>query len=467
MAATAESIRRQLRIMKSMGANAVRTSHNPASPLFLDVAAEEGMLVLEEAFDFWSEPKTPAGYGRSSFRECWERDLRAMVRRDRGRPNVIMWSLGNEMNEQSPRSCRERGTASAVSFGRRMHQIVREEDEYRPTTVACWNPDAISNGFDRVADVFGANYLPSSYRPFISSHPGVGIVGTETCSVLSSRGEYFFPLDPSHVKMQGPCTNGFVNGQVSSYDVSTIRTNNYAPDVEFRAQDENPAVMGEFVWTGFDYLSEPTPYDYVARSSYYGIVDLCGFPKDRYYLYQAHWRPQLPMAHILPHWTWPDRVGKVTPVHVYTSGDEAELFVNGRTQGRRRRGARDYRFQWNGVVYEPGEVFVRTWKGGRPWAEDRVVTAGAPQVVRVEQEREFPSYHRIVVKDASGRFCPTAKVWVRLRTVGEWRIKAVANGDPMDHAPFVGTNKVRTFNGLAQVIVDRSGQGALSAELIR
>ncbi len=466
MAATAESIRRQLTIMKEMGANAVRTSHNPASPLFLDIAAEMGFYVLEEAFDYWRKGKTGGGY-QKVFEAHYADNLRAMVRRDRGRANVIMWSIGNEVVEQSPSYCAKHGTADAVAFGKELSEIVKNEDPFRPVTHACWNADTISNGFDRISEVYGANYLPSLYAPFIAAHPEVRIVGTETCSVLSSRGFYTFPLDARFVTEQGPYTNGFVRQQVSSYDVTTMRTNNYSPDVEFLAQERNPAVMGEFVWTGFDYLSEPSPYEVASRSSYYGIVDLCGFPKDRYYLYRSVWCPDVPTAHILPHWTWPGREGQVTPVHVYSSGDEAELFVNGVSQGIRRRDKGEYRFMWNEIVYQPGEVSVKVRKNGKEWAHDRVITAGAPAKLELEMEKNFPSYYRIRVVDGRGNFCPTAAERVRIVTTGGWKIKAVANGDAADHTPFVGTDEIVTFNGLAQVIIDKRGEGTVKVERLK
>ena len=317
--------------------------------------------------------------------------------------------------------------------------------------------------------------------------------GSETASTVSSRGEYFFPVE----QKLGAGADVF---QVSSYDLyfpSWATT----PDTEFAAQDDNPAVLGEFVWTGIDYLGEPTPFDptrYLtynkdpedrrrivaateknrgvapSRSSYFGIIDLCGFKKDRFYLYQARWRPDLPMAHILPHWTWPDRVGKVTPVHVYTSGDEAELFLNGRSQGRKKRGPRDYRLRWDEVVYEPGELKVVAYKAGREWAKALERTAGAAAVVALEADRDDLradgqdlAFVTVSIRDEAGGLVPRAGERVRFRLEGPGEIIAVDNGDPTRLESFQAKD-CRAFNGLCLVIVrtlsGRAGSIILRAE---
>jgi beta-galactosidase len=392
---------RQLQILKEMGVNALRTSHNMPAPELLDLCDRMGILVMDESFDCWARGKTPNDYSR--FWNDWhEKDLRAEIRRDRNHPSVIMWSLGNEINEQ--------GKAEAVPIVEELVRIAHEEDFTRPATaggngVIHWNPR-----FAGAYDILGENYEPGNYAAILKRFPDKPLFASETSSCVSSRGEYFFQSpegmaafneglrkreedrhdrEVKKAQAAGKPTpvprefkprqftsislstheGGMENFQVSSYDL-------YAPgwaqtpDQEFAGLDAAPSVAGEFVWTGFDYLGEPTPFNAdvtnllnfrndpakqaemekqlkelgkvrcPSRSSYFGVVDLCGFPKDRFYLYQSRWRPELPMVHILPHWNWPDRVGKVTPVHLYTSGDEAELFLNGKSLGRKKKGAK-------------------------------------------------------------------------------------------------------------------------------
>ena len=347
-AVNTSALERQLRILRDMGANSIRTSHNPPTPELLDLCDRMGLLVQVEAFDCWALRKTRNDYSLD-FPWWHEADLRAMVRRDRNHPSVVMWSIGNEIVEQ-------RDTVGH-RLATRLAGLVREEDRTRPVTGGFNGVWSGYIGFQTSLDVFGYNYKPEEYPAFRARHPSIPLIGSETASTISSRGEYFFPV--SNDKLQGRS-----DFQMSSYDL-------YAPgwamppDREFAAQDKHPSVLGEYVWTGFDYLGEPTPYNsdstnilnysdpaeraraerelaelgkiqVPSRSSYFGIIDLAGFPKDRYYLYQARWRPDLPMAHLLPHWTWPDRVGQITPVHLYTSGDEAELFLNGQSLGRKK-----------------------------------------------------------------------------------------------------------------------------------
>ncbi|HKL20549.1 MAG TPA: DUF4982 domain-containing protein, partial [Tichowtungia sp.] len=386
-----------------MGCNAIRTAHNPPAPELLDLCDRMGVLVQVEAFDCWAAGKTENDYNRF-FKEWHEKDLRAMIKRDRNHPCVIMWSIGNEVREQR----KPEGPALA----KHLADIARDEDPTRPVTVGCNSTDAGFNGFEKAVDVFGYNYKAKNegkvYRRFLKEHPGVPLYGSETASCVSSRGEYFFPV--SDDKSKG-CGGYF---QVSSYDLYAPRWA-YKPDVEFEAQDRLAPLFGEFVWTGFDYIGEPTPYNKdetnllnfhdpeqrkkaelelqkldgmnPARSSFFGIIDLCGFPKDRFYIYQAHWRPELPMAHILPHWNWPERAGEITPVHVYTSGDEAELFLNGKSLGRKKKGPYEYRLRWDDVVYQPGELKVIAYRNGKKWAEQTMKTTGNAEQVMLTADR--------------------------------------------------------------------------------
>ena len=338
---------RQLEILKGMGGNALRTSHNMPAPELLDLCDKMGILVMDESFDCWDKGKKPADY-HLLFKDWHERDLRAEFRRDRNHPSVIMWSLGNEIPGQ--------GQPEAVPIFADLVGIAHDEDPTRPSTLGANQIQNFKPEFTKLFDLAGENYDPGMYAWFHAKYPAMPFFSSETASTCSSRGVYFFP--PSE---------GEGNFQVNSYDTfAPIFAN--LPDYQFMALDQNPFATGEFVWTGFDYLGEPVPYwgdithlvkfwdDPVkqaemekqlkengrvkgpARSSYFGIVDLCGFPKDRYYLYQARWRPDHPMVHLLPHWNWPGREGMITPVFVYTSGDEAELFLNGKSLGRRVKG---------------------------------------------------------------------------------------------------------------------------------
>ena len=284
-----------------------------------------------------------------------------------------MWSIGNEVGEQN--------TASKFWIGAELTAIAHQEDPTRPTTSANSDVKAGYNGFGANEDVFGYNYKPWEYGKFREANPDQPLFGSETASCISSRGEYFFPVSTNKA-------GGMADHQMSSYDLYAPRWAT-PPDTEFTGQDKYPFVAGEFVWTGFDYLGEPTPYATArSRSSYFGIVDLDGFPKDRYYLYQARWRPEFPMAHILPHWNWPDRTNQVTPVHVYTSGDSAELFLNGKSLGLKKKGPLEYRLHWDDVKYEPGTLKVVAYKNGKRWATDVMKTTGPAAKLTLQRRPE-------------------------------------------------------------------------------
>ncbi len=470
------AIQRQLELLKEMGCNAIRTSHNPPAPELLELCDEMGFLVLDELFDAWKLAKKPNDYHR--YWDDWhERDVRNFVLRDRNHPCVIAWSTGNEIPEL--------GATDYHWVPKKLYDLIRQYDPTRPVTAGSNQPGASNNGFQQHVDVFGLNYHLGSYGSVAGSLPDKPLYASETSSCVSSRGEYFFPVDWDKSK-------GFYQFQVSSYDLYAPGWA-YRPDLQFETLDKNPRYAGEFVWTGFDYLGEPTPYNLdstnamnfqneaerkaameqmkklgnraPSRSSYFGILDLCGFPKDRFYLYQARWRPELPMVHILPHWNWPERVGQVTPVHVYTSGDEVELFLNGQSLGRKRKGEFEYRLHWDDVKYRPGEVKAVAYKGGRKWAEAVCRTTGPAAKVILAADRptiraggEDLCYVTVQVSDTAGRPVPRSKNPIQFAVAGPVEIVAVCNGDPTDFTPFQGT-RVRAFNGLAQVIL-RSRRGA-------
>ena len=458
---------RQLELLQEMGANAVRMSHNPPAPELLELADRMGILVLDEIYDSWERKKTPHDF-HLIFPDWHEQDLRAMLRRDRNHPSIVMWSVGNEVGEQYT------GEAGAA-VSRKLVAIAREEDTTRPITNAM-NYAKSDMPLPGTVDVIGLNYqgagirsLPGQFPAFHQKFPGKMILSTESAAALSSRGEYQFPVPGT---VSGPVRPG-VGGdpktrQVSAYELFAADFGSSA-DRAWTAQDQNPYVAGEFVWTGFDYLGEPTPY-YGARSSYFGIIDLAGFKKDRFYLYQARWRPELPMAHILPHWTWPDRVGEVTPVHVFTSGDEAELFINGKSQGRKKKGLYEYRLRWDYVNYEPGEVSVVAYKNGKEWARASVRTAQAAAALEASADRASIatdgrdlSFISVRVVDANGVPVPRASDQVRFTVEGPGELVATDNGDPTSFESFQSPQR-KAFNGQVLAIVRaRPGQrGAIT-----
>ncbi len=447
---------RQLEILREMGTNAIRMSHNPPAPELLELTDRMGFLVIDEVFDSWKSKKTPLDF-HLIFPEWHEQDLRAMLRRDRNNPSVILWSVGNEVGEQYTG---EEGAA----VSKQLVTILREEDTTRPTMTAM-NFAKADMPLATTVDVIALNYqgtgvrsMPSQFPAYRARFPDKMIFSSESASALSSRGEYQFPVPGT---ISGPVRPG-VGGdpathQVSSYELFAADFGSSADRV-FAANDQAPYNAGEFVWSGFDYLGEPTPY-YTSRSSYSGIVDLAGFPKDRYYLYQARWRPDLPMAHILPHWTWPGREGQVTPVHVFSSGDEAELFVNGKSQGRKKRAPFEYRFRWDYVTYEPGELKVVAYKDAKEWATAVTRTAGAVAKLDATADRATIradgtdlSFISVRVADKDGLTVPRADNRLRFTIEGPGEIVATDNGDATNFEPFHSTER-NAFNGLALLII--------------
>ncbi len=443
------ALERQLALLGEMGCNAIRTSHNPPAPELLEIADAMGFLVIDEAFDEWRSGKCANGY-HTLFDEWAEKDLRAFIRRDRNHPCVMMWSIGNEIREQD--------NAEGVEVARFLADICRDEDPTRPTTAGFNNfRGAIAHGLADAVDVPGWNYKPQHYARVHAEHPEWPTYGSETASCISSRGEYYFPVDEE----KGPKRESL---QVNSYDLSSPPWAN-TPDAEFRAQEELPFIMGEFVWTGSDYLGEPTPYgeEWPSRSSYFGIIDLSGIPKDRYFLYQSNWSERQ-VLHLLPHWTWPGREGEPTPVHCYTSYSKAELFVNGVSQGVRYKDDTNllqrYRLVWSGVRYEPGELkVVALGQGGEALAERVVRTAGEPAALRLTPNRtrlaadgDDLAFVTVDVLDTEGNLCPRADSACVFALEGPAEIAGVGNGDATSIEPFIASER-RAFNGKCMVIV--------------
>lgn len=458
---------RQLSILREMGCNSIRTAHNPPAPELLELADRMGFLVMEEVFDSWERTKTPLDF-HLIFDDWSEQDLRAMIRRDRNHPSIFLWSYGNEVGEQNSG---EKG----AELSNRLHAIANEEDPTRPKT-ASMNSAPPNSPFPATLDVISLNYrgegirvgpayrglpgvtTPPAYQAYHDKFPHKLILSSETAAAFSSRGVYLFPV---YGGISAPALDGqgadAKTHQVSSYELYTDKFGASADQV-FAAQDQNPFVAGGFVWSGWDYIGEPAPF-YSSRSSYYGVIDLAGFKKDRFYLYQAHWRPDLPMAHILPHWTWPERVGQVTPVHVFTSGDEAELFLNGKSLGRKKKAPFEYRLRWDDVVYQPGELKVVAYKDGKVWATDVVKTAGtaarlelSPDRTRIDDDGRDLSFITVRVTDANGVLAPRAENHVKFQIEGPGEIVATENGDPTNFTPFPSPER-DAFRGMLLVIV--------------
>lgn len=498
---------RRLTMLKQLGCNAIRCAHNPPAPEFLDLCDRMGFLVIDELTDTWTVPKKPNGYA-TLFDEWAEKDLVAMIRRDRNHPSVILWSIGNEVGEQ--------GYADKWHIARELSDICHREDPSRQTTAGCDNLWASEQPWHETVDVYGFNYKPHAYAKFRDANPGQPFYGSETASCISTRGYYYFPVSRDKAR-------GWPEGepyQVSSYDLYAPYWAS-SPDYEWSFEDEVTECAGEFVWTGFDYLGEPTPYNAdltvltnaqteaereaarrrleeisaaspPSRSSYFGIFDLAGLYKDRFWLYLCRWRPNYIITHVLPHWTWPGREGELTPVHVYTTGDRAELFVNGVSQGFRdmERGA--YRLCWDEVVYQPGSIKVVSYLHGAKVDETEVFTAGEPAQVVVDSERgagptvqfggvspaDFTpgaAYYLssaggsdqpllfvdVRIADAQGRTCPQADNLLRFSVNGPAEIVAVDAGDPTSHQPFK-SSECKAFNGLCTVILRPTGTGMVT-----
>ena len=476
---------RQLEILKEMGCNAIRTSHNPPAPELLDLCDKLGFLVQVEAFDTWKTPKKRNDYNKLFY--AWHNeDLRAMVRRDRNHPSVFMWSTGNEVNDQNNPALSES-----------LRAIVKSEDVTRLVTVGCNWDESGTNGFQKTLDVFGINYRLHRYDAFfaLKDNDNLPFHSSESASTVSSRGEYFFPVAEGDLNKNLPGKGIF---QISSYDLAYPAWASTA-DQQWEMQEKYPGVFGEFVWTGFDYIGEPTPYggdltglrpgtrryeiakelldkqnvtEVPSRSSYFGILDLAGFKKDRFYLYQSKWRPDLPMAHILPHWNWPERNGLVTSVHVYTSGDEAELFLNGKSLGKKKKGQYEYRLRWDEVVYQPGELRVIAYKNGAKWAEDVMKTTGRPAQISASSDRSVIkpdgsdlAFITIRIEDKDKWLVPRSINLVNFTIDGPGKIVAVDNGDATSHDPFQASYR-KAYNGLCLVIVkaDKGATGSFTVK---
>ena len=497
---------RKILTLKSMGCNAIRMTHNPPAPQVLDLCDKHGILVIDELFDIWKYQKYDKKNGYHIFwNSWWKKDVRQVLLRDRNHPCIIAWSGGNEVPEITHKN--------GVAISESLREEIRLYDTTRPYTVGTNAAEGAYNGFGDTQDAFGYNYKPSHYSGYVAKRPQMPVYGSETASCVGTRDTYVFPL-------KWGVKDGYIGAatipfQVSSYGLSAPGWG-YCPDVEFTAQDAVPQVAGEFVWTGHDYLGEPTPYNQDAsiennikhlpekerkaimrefrkmgnkapsRSSYFGIIDLAGFPKDSYYLYRSRWAPDEKFAHLLPHWNWRGREGQVTPVMCFSSGDEAELFVNGRSQGVRRKGEGDHftqagvkvcknghRFVWENVKYKPGELKVVVRKNGKPWAEAVRVTTGAAARVDAELDRKELlgdgrdlAYISLSVQDSAGHVVPTDCRKISVAVEGPAELIGCCNGNPIDQT-CMQNPKQEFFNGRLLVVVraKRKGSGTVKITL--
>ena len=452
---------RQIRTMKDMGCDAIRTAHNMPSTWQMEICDSMGMMVMAESFDMWIYPKCKNGYAKD-FKEWAYKDIENLVLNHSNHPSIIMWSIGNEIPEQ--------WSTEGRNIAKHLQDICHRLDPTRPVTQGMDRAeDALKSGFAQVMDVPGFNYRVHKYDNNIRQLPQGFLLGSETASTVSSRGVYKFPVEPSDSKV-------YDDGQCSSYDVEYCSWSNL-PDDDWQMQDDRDYTIGEFVWTGYDYLGEPTPYDeyWPSRSSYFGICDLAGLPKDRYWLYRSHWRKDSPTLHLLPHWTFPGREGQVTPVYCYTSYPSAELFVNGKSQGRIVKNPNSrldrYRLRWNNVVYEPGEIKVVAYDfDGTAKAEQTIRTAGTPARIVLSSDRkrisangEDLAFVTVSVVDKEGNPCPTATNTMSFSVEGAAKLRAACNGDATSLVPFNSTS-MPLFSGELVVIAEglRHGTATLT-----
>ena len=460
------AIRRQIRILKDMGCNAIRTSHNMPAPELVQACDEMGMMLMGESFDEWITPKVQNGY-HQFFNEWAERDIDHLVRHYRNNPSIVMWCIGNEVPDQDDG---DRGTKIAY----RLQQLCHQLDPTRPVTQGMDHPDAVvNNGMAAAMEIPGFNYRPHKYLENIKKLPQGFLLGTESASTISSRGVYKFPVERKAMAK-------YPDHQASSYDVEHCSWSNL-PEDDWIQHDDLPWCMGEFVWTGFDYLGEPSPYytDWPSHASLFGIIDMGGIPKDRYYLYRSHWNKQAETLHILPHWNWAGREGEVTPVFVYTNYPKAELFINGKSQGvvekdstvtvynsadaesqRTFKRQRRYRLMWMNTKYEPGTLKVVAYDAqGQVAATREMHTAGVPYAIRLEADRtsltadgKDLSFVTVSVVDKDGNLCPLADNEIKYTVTGAGHYKAGTNGNPAS-LESLQRPQMKVFSGQMSAII--------------
>lgn len=457
------ALRHQLTLLKEMGCDAIRTSHNMPTPELVELCDEMGFMMMLEPFDEWDIAKCDNGYHRF-FNEWAEKDMVNMLRQYRNNPCVVMWSIGNEVPTQwSP---------EGYKVAKFLQDICHREDPTRPVTCGMDQVKSVlANGFAAMLDIPGLNYRAHLYDEAYERLPQNIILGSETSSTVSSRGVYKFPVERKAGAM-------YDDHQSSSYDLEYCNWSNI-PDIDFARAEDHEWTIGQFVWTGFDYLGEPSPYDTNAwpnHSSMFGIIDLASIPKDRYYVYRSVWNKEAETLHILPHWNWEGREGEKTPVFVYTNYPSAELFINGKSYGRQTKHKNGtvenrYRLMWHDAVYQPGEVRVVAYdEQGNPVAEKTVRTAGKPHHIELVTARSSLqadgkdlAYVTLRIVDKDGNLCPNDGRLVSFKVKGAGKYRASANGDPtcldLFHKP-----EMHAFGGMLTVIV-QSGEKTGEIEL--
>ena len=460
---------RQIKTMKDMGCDAIRTSHNMPSQMQMDICDSLGMMVMAESFDMWVYPKCKNGYAQF-FNEWAEKDLTNLIVANRNHPSIVMWSIGNEIPEQ--------GSEEGRQISIRLQGLCNNLDPTRPVTQGLDHAEAsINSGVAKVMNVPGFNYRVHKYQNSIAQLPQGFLLGSETASTVSSRGVYKFPVEVSDNSQYASWSPNYIpgaidkaDGQCSSYDVEYCAWSNL-PDDDWVWQDDKPWVIGEFVWTGYDYLGEPTPYDeyWPSRSSYFGICDLAGLPKDRYYLYRSRWNTEQHTIHLLPHWSFgKERKGQITPVYCYTDYPTAELFVNGKSQGKISKNSKErldrYRLRWNNVKYQPGEIKVVVYDANGNKAGEKVVkTAGKPAALKLDAwtQHDAPklkadgndmAFVTVSLTDAKGNLIPEADDQLQFEVTGAGSFEAVCNGDATSLESFKKPT-MKLFNGQLVAIV--------------
>ncbi len=447
------AMRRQLEILKGMGVNAVRTSHNPPAPELLDLCDAMGILVVDEFFDEWIDIKIENGYAQY-FEEHACQDMTDIIKRDRNHPSVIIWSIGNEVTEEM--------NPDGWKITRMLSDTVHAVDPTRPTTLAMtWYPHGFDTRTAMYVDIAGLNYKPMLYTKLKEKYPNLLFMGSETESCISTRGVYHLP---AKVKIG---TNHFsfkdnTDLTISDYGLTAPFWAFY-PEYELAAQQDNPENLGEFIWTGFDYIGEPTPFysEWPSRSSYFGVVDLAGLPKNRYYLYRSVWT-DIPTLHIFPHWSWQGHEGETVPIHVHTNYDEVELFINGVSQGKQRHcdtfgadpdkksGAhiKRFRLMWNDTVYQPGEITAVAYKDGKEAERKTIKTAGSPHHIvlsayndSISADGDELNYITATIVDKDGNLCPNANDRLTFHVSGEAEFIATDAGDQRETETFLRPDK--------------------------
>ncbi len=465
---------RQIKMMKEMGCDAIRTSHNMPSQMQMDICDSLGMMVMAESFDMWVYPKCKNGYARF-FKDWSDRDIENLILANRNHPSIVMWSIGNEIPEQGSEDGRE--------ISSHLQELCHQLDPTRPVTQGLDHAEAsIKSGVAKVMDIPGFNYRVHKYEQSIAELPQGFLLGSETASTVSSRGVYKFPVVPNDNSKFASWAPGYdpkallkADGQCSSYDLDYSPWSNL-PDDDWVWQDDKDWVIGEFVWTGYDYLGEPSPYDeyWPSRSSYFGICDLAGLPKDRYYLYRSKWNKNQHTIHLLPHWSWGlskkdkgNRIGQETPVYCYTDYPTGELFINGKSQGKISKNPAErldrYRLRWNHVKYEPGEIKVVVYDAqGNVAGEQTVKTAGKPAELKLEAwtaneaglnaDGDDLAFVTVSLTDAEGTLIPQADDQLTFEVTGTGSFEAVCNGDATSLEPFKKPT-MKLFNGQLVVVV--------------